>query len=619
MGLPCLQAQEEEFFDDTTQEVYGPQATLFLTPADIKYNRAGWRPVVISIDKMHRFTYKQQAGNKLQDLGNDGTAAKPIFYVLPKQIGATSGFYVYDLYFQAPYQFKYYDTKSPYTDGSIVLANYGSYVFDVCHSRSFNQHWHLGASFQTMLIDKELIPTKIPGDRQVITYPFALFAHYKTDGARYQVLGSFYRKNHRVREIGGISSNDPSLPMADWLKAKAPIKNNLDPNDKVESSELRHQYHLYHQFAFTDQLQAYHEIVRRNKFNHFKAAKLSDDSKQLLGAPLRHLDSTQDSTVMQTLGNEVGIKGDIDRFFYRYYYRHRKIKLQRQYLAAVKELHEHYLGLQARLNLRDSIDWLHIGGAYLWDDLYKFHTAYQGAMGDLAYEQLRYKPSLLAQRYEGNHRSWRQGKLTPPMARQVRGGMRLVLPGLLLRPHASFTRVEKPIYFRQPQQARGRCTNIAPRQAKKHADIMMLSADVNLTLLAHFHVDNEITLAKVQGPAADVFRMPSFLINTRLYYANTLYEGRLDLETGIAMHWRTSYKADGYDPATQQFYLQDDFLMGIYPVADLFLSFRIKHFRGFMNVTYLNQGLPLPGYFVTPAYPAQFRSLDVGVSWSFFD
>lgn len=618
IGIPSLKAQEAQFFDDTTQEVYGLQSTLFITTADIKYNRAGFRPVIISIDRMHRFTYRQRYANRLQDLGNDGTALNAILYMLPTQVGATSGFHVYDSYFQNPEEIKYYDTKSPYTDGYMVLANFGSYVVDMCHSRSFNKNWHLGASFQTMLTDKEYIPTTIPGDRNVITYPFTLFAHYKTDNARYQVLGSFSRKNHRVRETGGIRSATNPSPI-DWLRAKAEIKNNLDPKDSIESSELRHQYHLYHQVAFVDQLQAYHEVMLRNKFNLFQAAKLSFESKQYLGDTLLlKQDAIHNSTIMQTLGNELGIKGDVSRLFYRCYYHNRQIDLQRTNLSAINGLQEHYLGLQTRLNLRDSVDLLHIGGEYLLGGLYQVHTAYQGAFLDLSYDRVKYKPSFLAQHYHSPHRSW-ENDFKSPTTTQVCGGIHYRWPVLLLRPHASFTRVEKLIYFKQSKQSSVVNTVIAPDQAQEYADIITLGTDANLTLWSHFHADNELIFTDVRGPAAHVFRVPEFWINSRLYYARTLYEGRLDLETGMDMHWKSTYKAAAYDPATQQFYLQDKFLVYSYLVADLFFSFRIKSFRGFVKLTHLNQGLPLEGYFVTPYYPGQLRSLDVGVSWSFFD
>jgi hypothetical protein len=639
MGIANLYAKkpiepDAEFFDDTTQEIYSAQTTLFLKIADLKYNQATFRPISTSIVKGDHFTYRQRLGYKVQDLGNDGTAAKPMFYTLPQYIGIYSGFYAYDPYFKDPLLFSYYDTKSPYTDGSVILARLGSYHFEVCHHRSFNKNWHLGACLETMLVDKEYIPTNIPGDRNVAAYaPFALLAHYKTDQHRYQVLASFYRKHHRVRETGGIFGKKGST--LDWLAPKAKIENNLYSQDSIETSELRQQYHLYQQFKIQDQLQAYHEIKLLNQFNQFKAPKLSAVSHYYLGGlPISKPESLEETTILQTLGNEWGFKGNIDRLFYRCYYSHKKLECQPIGYKNLKAFQEHYIGLQTRIKVDGHTNYLHMHGEYLWDGHYQLHTVYEGSLVELGYHQLRHKPSILAQNYQSHYRKWDK-HFESPKNHQLYGAIRLALPRFMLKPYVRITKVENPIYFQNiptktnpDQQDKDQATQappllIEPRQSQGHANLLYLGTDMNLTIFSHFHADNELIFTQKQGPCAGIFRLPQFLFNTRLYYAKTLYEGRLDLETGVDLHWHSPYMADGYDPATQQFHIQNEFKIYSYLLADLFFNFRINTFRGFIKLNYLNQHLAfmagLPGYFVTPLYPGQSRSLDVGVSWSFFD
>ena len=189
-----VQAQEEQFLDDSTKEVHGLHTTFFITPWDVKFNRSGLRPIIPTIHKIDQFTHRQQLCNKIQDLGNQGTAVTNIFYTLPRHIGFHTGFQAYDIYFNNPLHQPYYDTKSPYTDGTVIFANYGSYIFTVTHARSINKHWHAGITFESMLTDREFIPSKIPYDRQVITYPFTTFVRYISKDERYQAMASFYRK-----------------------------------------------------------------------------------------------------------------------------------------------------------------------------------------------------------------------------------------------------------------------------------------------------------------------------------------------------------------------------------------------------------------------------------------
>ena len=158
-----------------------------------------------------------------------------------------------------------------------------------------------------------------------------------------------------------------------------------------------------------------------------------------------------------------------------------------------------------------------------------------------------------------------------------------------------------------------------PQQAEKHAMVLTWGTALALDLGFHMHWDSELTIAKILGPSAKLFRVPTFLVNSSVYYARTTAKGNGTMETGVDMHWKSSYKADGYDPVTQQFFLQDAFNVYSYPVMDLFLNFRIKSFCGFLKFSHWNEHLLPPGYFVTPFYPGQKMALDIGVNWSFFD
>ena len=158
-----------------------------------------------------------------------------------------------------------------------------------------------------------------------------------------------------------------------------------------------------------------------------------------------------------------------------------------------------------------------------------------------------------------------------------------------------------------------------PQQDSQHADVVALGTALDLAFGAYIHWDSAFTFAQVQGPSANLFHIPSFLIDSKLYYARTTAAGNGMMETGIDMRWKSPYQADAYDPVTQQFYLQDEFNVYSYPLLDLFLNFRIKNFSAFLKFSHWNEGWFSPGYFVTPLYPGRKRSFDLGVNWSFFD
>src|SRR5690606_23720612 len=109
---------------------------------------------------------------------------------------------------------------------------------------------------------------------------------------------------------------------------------------------------------------------------------------------------------LQILGHEWGIKGDIDQIFYRCYYLNKKLELQPANQKDIKTTREHYIGLQTRIKLSEHPEYLHMQGEYLVGGNYQFHTTFESKFVELAYHQLRYKPSFLAQHYQGHYRSW---------------------------------------------------------------------------------------------------------------------------------------------------------------------------------------------------------------------
>jgi len=642
VSAPTAQAQQEKHLDDTPQDIYNPTTTLFTTQENIQYNQKGYKAVAddMSIGRIHRFTFVQQYGNKLQNLGNNGTATKPIFYVMPDNIGVTSGFHAYDIYFRSPYQFRYYDTKSPYSKMYVVLARFGSFYADVCHSRNVTPNWNIGANLRNMMTDKEWIPNG-RGDRNVISYGLDFFTHYKTDHETYQLLAHLLIAKHRVRETGGIctktylqntnSTNTRYTIEREIWRNKNNVVNRLraqNPKEHPESSDARKNFHLYHQLAVAKQLWAYHELGIQEKKHQFKAELLQYCAAFLSDKNSDTTTTIDTTTTWWSAQNEWGVKGDWKDWFYCGYYRHKKIELRPQQEENDQNLHEHYVGLRTRYQLAGSKDLLHLGGEYLFSGCYKARVAYEGASFDLACEHIRHQPAFLTQHYRGYDRQW-DHQFKTPTATQISGGVRLTGSRVKLRPHVSLTRIQNHIYFEHKfkgpryHKRQQRLMMIAePKQKKQHADIVTLGTDLDLALGARMHWDSELTTAQALGSnAKKLFSIPTFVINSRLYYTDTTAAGNGTFETGIDVHWKSSYMADGYDPITQQFYLQDEFNVYNYPVIDLFLNFRIKSFSAFLKFSHCNEYwlAPASSYFVTPLYPGQKKAFDIGVSWSFFD
>ena len=126
--------------DDTTKQIYGPRTSRYYYEEDVFFNTFALRQVDTVIRNFHRFDEVRRNENLYQDLGTEGTAIRPIYYQVPENIGVSSGFNVYDVYWERE-KIKYWDTKSPFSNMNVVLGGRGRSITRATYSRNISPNW----------------------------------------------------------------------------------------------------------------------------------------------------------------------------------------------------------------------------------------------------------------------------------------------------------------------------------------------------------------------------------------------------------------------------------------------------------------------------------------------
>ncbi|MDR0795071.1 MAG: putative porin, partial [Tannerella sp.] len=106
-------------------------------------------------------------------------------------------------------------------------------------------------------------------------------------------------------------------------------------------------------------------------------------------------------------------------------------------------------------------------------------------------------------------------------------------------------------------------------------------------------------------------------VYSNLYVAFTLVKV-LSVQLGVDVHYHTSYHAPYYEPATQQFHVQDKIKTGNYPLINAYANFHLKQARFFVSgynlgTLFINH----PAYFSMPHYPLNPMVIKMGVSVMF--
>ncbi|WP_317194639.1 putative porin [Algoriphagus lutimaris] len=589
--------------DDSTKQVYGPKTSLYFFEKDIKRNNLILYPQDTSLTNFHNYDPVAKGGWKYQDLGNIGSASQPVFYQIPELIGTRSGYSAYDLYYRNPENYKYFDTKSPFTEMSAFFGGGHRNMLDLAFARNINPRWNVGFEFHTIKARKTLNPVA-RDDNMVDQTTYSLHTNYRSENGKYWFMGNFSRMKHKVNEIGGIipPEVDSTSIYFTYEDAKVWLRNS-------QARDLRQDYHFYHEYKVQDGLQIYHVFDKKNQDMTFESDLTTSDSIFYPSTRFNQQDTTRNFNEFSEWRNEVGFKGTFGGFFYNAYGKFRTGRMKNKFFAEDDKFNEVYLGGQLVGKISDQWS-LTADGEYLLPGAYKLHGIFVSPWIELEYTKALYKPTSVQQVYMGNHYQW-ENDFDNTGVDQIKGKLIINFDKIRLRPSLTINRVNNYIYFNEDRVA---------TQNNGEAFMLMPGLVANFQIGKKFRWDNELVFTQISGAGSDAFRIPKFYANSKFYFDSPAFDEHVFIQFGIDVRYKSDYYADAYFPSTQQFYLQNSFNVYAYPVADIFLNFRINRTRVLLKYNHLNSGLMnREGYFVTPDYTGYKSFIDLGITWYLFD
>jgi len=603
-------AVKAQILDDSTKVVYGPNTTQYVEEENIIYNDLTYTVIDTSSINSHRWSKTEKSEYMMQDLGVSGTAMRNMFFELPFIIGARSGYAAYVPYFKSISDFKYYDTKSPYSRIGAAIGGRNRTTVDVGFNRSDSSNFNIGIDYLNTSSDKQ-VNASGRNDRLTKAEGFDAYLSYFTKNRRYSIMGNFSRVKVEANEQGGIDTlNTVDISVFD-RDAKVFLTN-------ANSEYFKKTYHFLHQFKVSESLQVYQ--IFDKSYDH---SKFIDDP---LTTEVDYYDTTyfsneitNDSTFFETLSLENGIKGNVGSLFYSAYYKYRNYSFK--YGAGEldtlgfnnnKPLSngvEHYVGGRVRytfnadFKLGGGIDFNMNGNQRLWGKV-----RFKGLEGDLVTQQ--YEPSFMEKAYLGNHDYW-VNDFNTIKAVKLEGSYQFKFQEKsFIKPKATFTNFTDYVYYNK---------EAVPQQINGNSTILSLGAKLLLEPLPHFFVEGEALYTTVSGDSTEAFPVPTIMANLNIYYHRIDYDGHLDWQFGFDNHWKSDYFAPDYRVSTNQFFIQDQFNIPSFLITDVYLNVKVGHAYVFVKFNNLLNLITQESYFVAPNYVGKRALLDYGFYWMFFD
>ena len=113
-----------------------------------------------------------------------------------------------------------------------------------------------------------------------------------------------------------------------------------------------------------------------------------------------------------------------------------------------------------------------------------------------------------------------------------------------------------------------------------------------------------------------VLPLPSLSAYSNMYLAIKVAKV-LTVQLGANVYYNTAYYAPYYEPATQQFQVQDEVKVGNYPLVNAYVNFHLKQARFFVMAYNLSSKFADPNYFSLAHYPLNPMVLKMGIAVTF--
>ncbi|GAB4055472.1 putative porin [Spirosoma litoris] len=637
--------------DDSTKVIYGPKSTRYVLEDDVLNNRKKLYTLDTTMDEVHRFTYVQRSQNQLQDLGTLGTPIRPVFLQVPQQLGAQSGYYVFNPYAYQTKDVKYYNTKSPFTDMYIALGGNSQNILRFDMAQNINPRWNVGFNVQRFTSQKIFGTSGSADPHKLLAQNWAVVLHtnYRSKNDKYTLLAHFNNMNHSLDEQGGVLPGleaDGVTPIIYNYEGDARLRSGSTSVQGPHGWEIRNDWHAYHQYVLDKGFQLYHKFDYQSHKNFYQ-----DDTLSLNQAvtppgsttPIRFYPAILGDTsrIFQLnrynlLENQFGIKGSAQykgsSFNYRAYLRIRNYKQSMHYNTSRTAFNDYqafgsgletFFGGWLGYYFPDSLSRLTVEGEFSPINItdakarnLRIAGQFDSKLLTAGGSYISLAPTLVQQRFQSKVYFWPDATngFKPLVNRNYLnfyGKLNIQYKKYRLQPSLDLDLLDNYVYF---DSSGVRQTG----QSDKVETITIVRPGLGYHFqFGKFLISGQAYYTK-QTTGPEVIHMPPFFINTRIQY-EFLYSKVLYIQTGVDLHYKSPYYADAYMPVTQQFYLQNTEKVEGAILADLYANLRVNRTRLFVKLTHANQGLPQAGYFVSPGFLQMRRGFSFGVDWYLFD
>jgi hypothetical protein len=599
-----------QILDDSTKQIYGPKTVKYRLENDILRNFDTQYSPDTLLSRFYKTDIINERNWLYQNLGNIGTSSKSILFEEQTDPATKLGFNTFSLYAPQTNLFRYYNTRSPYTNLFYMQGSFGHTRLDFTHSQNVNPRLNFTLNISKYNSSKQIDATNSE-QKLVDHWNYDVSANYFSKNKKYSLLATFYHFNHRQIEQGGILVKENlSIDIKD-LKWNYRRFYDSQFTDGVYNTERWNNLHAYQQMVLKNGFQVFHTLDYEHQKHIYVDPNFGENSLQTsynIDTTILANDSLVQNFTFSVLSNKVGFKGRYKGFNYLVHARQRLYRLDNKFSETFTTnlKSETFVGGSLGYYFKDSSNFLNADAEFsanLKNFLLNTKLSFKGLRG--TFYQSVIPAGLFFDNFDNGILRW-NNNFKGISTTHINGTYDLNYKSLNIRPEIANTLLGNYVYLDQ---------TLKPVQTETIINITNLILNVGINK-SRFKVSNQFILNILN--AKKIYKLPT-VVNYTNIEGNLTYAKVLKIYIGADIFYKSKYTADAYSPLLNQFYLQDDFKVWGTATVDPYLSFQINKVRLAFKLIHANQGLPYQGFYTTPYYLAMPRSFALKVDWPLFD
>lgn len=601
-----------QILDDTTVERYNEKTVHFRREAQM-VTGFGFQIADTSLRQFSQqgdFLYQESGW--YQNLGVFGSAARPLFFQLPKSIGLRSGYGPIDYLVPTKDEVRYYNTLSPHSDIQYFQGARQRAMLRGTISQNILSGLNITAHYQRLTAMRTINVTQAE-ERQTDHHSAYISTNYSDSLGRYKAWGHYQHQNHLEYVTGGIqfASDQPSYRDSLFVNPEIyPAR--LDKNARFR--DLRNNWYfsqiwkpgiagLYLRSSHfrTRQTHRYGDPGPRLNFygqeNLFFQKPVTVDNQPI--------DTLWSERVYRLWENAVFLGFQNQHIDFSFYLKNRDTRFASNLYARFRQKQEWVYGAQFSGRLGPGK--VHILGEWISPKEFDLQSTWTWAGFQAEGRLISYKPSLAEMEFVSKN-------LLYITDFQHSNGLRLSIRQQIawrkwqLIPAFEHLSVADGITFLSDGQ---------PVQQNGFSTMQWLKLGLNGQIGKRFFTENQIIRTFQSGER--LAQMPSYAYHSAHWVEVFQKKKGYAIQAGFNLDWRYDWPSMAFYPINGQWYITDNQRIQPYILVDAFIHIRMNKTRIYAKVHNTLQGLGSPGYFATPNYQAQRRLFQIGLVWYFFD